>query len=122
MSNNLRGGTQVWLNTVVGAAGTSAGATVGSAPNVAVMIKNTGATSTDITIQAGAVATPQSGGNVDYTAIDWYDYDQGETGASTVTVAAGAKKAFDLSPFAPAYIRLSSSAATTLSALVVSNG
>ena len=119
---NLRGATNLWSNISVGSNGTSNPASVGSATSVCVFISNTGGSSTTITVQASGGGTPSAGENADLTGSTWFDYDRGEAGTNTLTVASGANIAFDLSPFAPPYIRLKSSAATTLTAFVVANG
>ena len=115
---NLRGGSTLWNNASVGSNGVSAGVGVGEAPYVAVLITNSGGVSTNITIQTSGAATVSSGVNADMTGATWYDY----VTVAPITVAANTSLCYDLSPFAPPYIRLKSSAATTLSAVVVANG
>ena len=114
----VRGATALWKNVAVSAGGFSKPGSVGTAPYVAVFIENNGATPTIIDVQSAGMIVPIAGENADLTNLPWYDY----VGFDTVTVPVGAKVCIDLSIYAPQYLRLKSSAATTLTATMVTSG
>lgn len=110
MANKLRGGQDLWTATAVGVGGTSNVAYVDGDQTVAIFMSNTGGTNTVITVQASDNRTPTAGRNS--VPSTWYNY----VGADSITLNAGASICFDLSPFGPSFLRLSSSAATTIDA------
>lgn len=122
----LRGTEQIWnAATVTGAPDNSSEAFVGAGSNVGVYIKNSGANSATIKLQVGFPSGGKlsAGRNTDPT--DWFDYEKAGGAVLSVTVAAGALVAIDLSPFSPPYLRLVCTAAaggTTLSAWATSFG
>ena len=133
MSSNLRAATVLFdgtetINNAVGA--DSKAATPGPADDVAVLVENTGAQSATLTFQAAANDGKLAAGrNPDFAAISWYDMidkaDVANASKIQLVVAAGAKLALDLSPFAPPYFRVHAVAAagtTTLKAYLVANG
>jgi hypothetical protein len=133
MSGNLRAATVLFdgTETIANGAGTdSKAANPGPANDVAILIENTGAQSATITFQAAANdGKLASGRNPDFSAISWYDLidkaDVANASKIQLVVAAGAKLALDLSPFAPPYFRVHAAAAaatTTLKAYLVANG
>lgn len=112
---SLRAGTLLFNAATPGAGTISSRAdNPGSSTHVALFIKNTGSVAATIVVQAaGAV-----GGNIGAgrnmlpeADSDWYIYNR-VTGAGvdilplTLTVDAGESVVFDLSPFAPPFLRL----------------
>jgi hypothetical protein len=110
----------VWASAAVGAGDESPAAYVGEASTVALLVSNEGGTPTNITVQVAVPVSRSAGRNAapDGADANWFDYGS----FTAVAVAAGARVAIDLSPFAPPYVRLRSSAATTLTARVASLG
>jgi hypothetical protein len=103
--SSLRGATKLWTAATVNTADASAYATPGAAPYVAVFITSDKSITVKVQVSAGGVAVG-AGLNELTTAADggltWFDY----TDATAITVGAGGATCFDLSPFAPPYIRL----------------
>lgn len=121
MSANLRGTTVVWNNVVTGANGTSAAAYVGQSTSVAVLIQVNGAT--NITLQTCEPAGGVAGINADVVNLQYFDMLKPDgTAVITLAFAGSGAQALDLSPFAPAYIRLKSSSSVTATGMIVSNG
>lgn len=142
---SMRGGQKVW--NALGAIGGpdthvadgsavaqnsySSWAYVGSGPNVAVLISNTGANNATFKVQVSGSDAPQAGLNAITTSaadggLVWYDYvPRGSTSTPSLVVNAGTALGFDMSPFAPPFIRLmrtDSGSATTVNALVTCFG
>lgn len=121
MANNLRGVTTVWNNATTGANGTSSTAYVAQATAVAALITVNGAT--NITFQTGEPGGGIAGINADTTNMTYFDLQKKDgSGVLQLTLAGAGNFAIDLSPFAPAYIRLKSSSSVTATAEIVTNG
>src|SRR5690242_4359513 len=112
----LRGGDQLFvLGTSYGNAAKSNNADVGAAPNVALFISNAhGSIDCTFRVEASGAANPLAGRNVmDGSAdagLSWFDYQvvksDGTTTDLILAVGHGDDLCFDLSPFAPQYLRL----------------
>lgn len=118
MTSFLRGAGNFWTAFVAGAGALSSVVYVGQAQAVSIMLKNSGASLTVITVQVGGNRVVKPGRNEEPGSGDWYDY----SGADAISLAAGASICYDLTPFGPAYVRLKSSVATTLDAFATTNG
>ena len=122
---SLRGATQLWTeDDVASGGGASAAAHVGSKPYVAVFIANV-ASGGALTfgIQVASIGRPSAGKNEAEDAdLVWHSYySWGDPSAPVViTVADNAEIAYDLSPFAPELIRLTSVEGFTVGEVVAS--
>ncbi|MBU6232245.1 hypothetical protein KGP36_06445 [Patescibacteria group bacterium] len=128
---SLKGGQVLYDGSSVADTAKSTLAYIGPGPYVAVYIDNTSAVNMTFKVQVTGTPTPMAGMNaLDGTAdggLTWYDYTgSGGVGAETsITVNAGITQAFDLSPFAPEFIRLvrtDSNGPGTVAAFVTSSG
>jgi len=112
---SLRGGTPLWVPpTSVANNAVSPLVVIGPGPYVAIYLKNAHA-SVDCTfkVQVSASSLPAAGKNsIDSSqspdgGLDWYDLLDRRTGTViSLTSTHGTAVAYDLSPFAPPYIRL----------------
>jgi hypothetical protein len=113
---SLRGSQVLWTAQTVNQNDTSPEAFVGTATNVVVMIKNTGANAATFKIQVAAPAAVSAGRNTDPVSTEWYDL----SGQTAIAVAVGAQVAVNLSPFAPPYLRLNRTDATGVTTISAS--
>ena len=99
---------------------------VGPASDVAIFIANTGGQPIDFTVMCSGNDTLSAGRNNLPEVADMYEYVERDNSAVLVlTVAAGQKRCFDLSPFAPQFIALradANSGSSTIKANVTTNG
>lgn len=109
---SLRGGQKVWESTVVSAAEVSPIALIGPGPYVAVYVSNkdVAVDAVVVTVQVAVSDSVKAGRNAISTAddggLEWFNYTTKDGHAVTLTVAHGVTAMVDLSPFAPAFIRL----------------
>lgn len=127
---NLRSGVVVFDSVATTDGGVSSdAANPGQATNVAVMLRNEGATNS-ATVKIQCAGGPPAAGrnNIPSDDADWYDYQKADgSGEISMVVAPQDSICIDLSPFAPAYIRLNAKStaagnSTTVSANIVANG
>lgn len=111
----LRNQQNLWSNVAVGAGGVSPAVGIGPRTNVALFVIAGGITT--ITIECSPGLDQVAGKNNFPDDDQFYSLwkDDG-SGAYSIVLAANVGVCIDLSPFAPQYIRLKSSAAQTITA------
>jgi hypothetical protein len=115
MANTLRSQSNIWNAAVVGANGISPAVDIGVRTNVALFVASD--TATNITI----LCSPGTGGSgrnsfPDDDAFYTLFKDDGSAAYTIAVPASATGVCIDLSPFAPQYIKLKTSAAATLTA------
>lgn len=125
----LRGAQKLWTAQSVSGSGKSAIGNVGTGPNCAVFVSNTGGTNATFKVQVSAQSTLSAGRNASDGTTDggltWYDYVTKEGTAVTFTVNASTAICRELSAFSPPFVRLirtDGGADTTITALVACFG